>query len=83
MLPPATQDPFDLAILAAAKARGLPGEPLRRIEFVPFDPARRYSLGRYHASTGELRVVKGAPQAVAGQPSWTLESAAPQARIVT
>jgi H+-transporting ATPase len=62
---PATQDPFDLAILAAAKARGLSGDSLQRIEFVPFDPAQRYSLGRYRASTGELWVVKGAPQTVA------------------
>ncbi len=61
---PATQDPIDLAILAAAGARGVLAELPRRLEFVPFDPARRYSLGRYADRTGNLCVVKGAPRAV-------------------
>jgi H+-transporting ATPase len=63
---PATQDPLDLAILAAAVARGLVADPPRRLAFVPFDPARRYSLGRYEDPAGTLCVVKGAPRAVAG-----------------
>ena len=62
---PATQDPIDLAILAAVESRGLLGSPPRRLEFVPFDPAQRYSLARYKDSTGTLCVVKGAPRAVA------------------
>ena len=61
---PATQDPIDLAILTAAEARGLLADLPRRLEFVPFDPARRYSLGRYADRTGILCVVKGAPRAV-------------------
>jgi H+-transporting ATPase len=62
---PSTQDPIDLAILDAATARGLVGDLPKRLEFVPFDPARRYSLGRYEDQAGTLCVVKGAPGAVA------------------
>jgi H+-transporting ATPase len=62
---PATQDPIDLAILAAAGERGLVANLPRRIEFIPFDPALRYSLGRYDDPAGTLCVVKGAPRAVA------------------
>ena len=61
---PATQDPIDLAILRAANARSLLTEPPPRINFVPFDPANRYSLGCYRRPDGELCVVKGAPRAV-------------------
>ncbi len=61
----ATQDPIDLAILDAASARNLLAELPQRIEFVPFDPAKRFSLGHYQDRTGALYVVKGAPQAVA------------------
>ena len=62
---PATQDPIDLAILSATEARGLLAEQPERLEFVPFDPARRYSLGRYPAGSGEQYFVKGAPRAIA------------------
>ena len=62
---PATQDPIDLAILAAAEARNLLADQLRRVEFIPFDPAQRYSLGLYQSATGSLCVVKGAPRAIA------------------
>ena len=62
---PATQDPIDLAILAAAQARGLLANPPRRVEFVPFDPALRYSLGQYEDAPGTLCVVKGAPRTIA------------------
>ncbi len=61
---PATQDPIDLAILAAAGARDLLTDLPRPLEFIPFDPARRYSLGCYEDGTGKLYVVKGAPRAV-------------------
>lgn len=62
---PATQDPIDLAVLSAAAARGLLADLPRRIEFVPFDPAQRYSLGRYNEAAGPLCVAKGAPRAIA------------------
>ncbi len=62
---PATQDPIDLAILAAAEARNLLVGLPRRVEFVPFDPAQRYSLGQYEDAMGTLCVVKGAPRSIA------------------
>jgi H+-transporting ATPase len=58
---PATQDPIDLAILAAAGERNLLADLPRRTEFVPFDPTRRYSLGLYEGPAGQLCVVKGRP----------------------
>jgi H+-transporting ATPase len=48
----ATQDPIDLAILDAAAAKGLLANLPQRIEFVPFDPAQRYSQARYHLPGG-------------------------------
>jgi H+-transporting ATPase len=62
---PATQDPIDLAVLAAAGERNLLADLSQRVQFVPFDPARRYSLGLYEDRGGKLCVVKGAPRAVA------------------
>ena len=61
---PATQDPIDLAILSAASTRNLLAMLPTRIEFVPFDPESRYSLGRYHADVGEFCVAKGGPQEI-------------------
>ncbi|HUX66591.1 MAG TPA: plasma-membrane proton-efflux P-type ATPase [Terriglobales bacterium] len=56
----ATQDPLDLAILAAAA----PAAGLRRLGFEPFDPANKRSEGRYATAGGSLRAVKGAPEVV-------------------
>lgn len=60
----ATQDPIDLAILAAARERGLP-ETSAREAFVPFDPATKRSEATVHEDGKVLRVVKGAPSVVA------------------
>jgi H+-transporting ATPase len=78
---PATQDPIDLAILSAAAARGLPGAGPRRLEFVPFDPAQRYSLARYEDAAGTLCVVKGAPKAVAALAADSPDSTAASERL--
>ena len=59
----ATQDPIDLAILAAARGRGLLAHVPARISSIPFDPATKRAEATYREN-GELRVVKGAPQAV-------------------
>jgi H+-transporting ATPase len=60
----ATQDPIDLAIIAAARERHLLDEVPARSGFVPFDPQTKRSEARF-ASGGPRRVVKGAPPAVA------------------
>ena len=74
---PSTQDPINLAILSAVAARGH-HEKRERLEFLPFDPARRYSLGHYQSGSGEEYVIKGAPRAVAAltrnTPDFTAKS---------
>jgi H+-transporting ATPase len=71
----ATQDPIDLAILSAASGRGpLPGVR-QRLRFVPFEPLTKRSEAVYERDGAALRVVKGAPQAVAvlvaHPPDWS------------
>ena len=63
----ATQDPIDLAILAGAgTAAGDENVTAsQRIGFEPFDPARRYSLGRFTQDGAEVLAAKGAAEAVA------------------
>jgi len=60
----ATQDPIDLAILAAAREHGLPDVSTRE-GFVPFDPDGKRSEATVREGGVLLRVVKGAPQVVA------------------
>lgn len=60
----ATQDPIDLAVIAAANERGLLKAPRRRVRFVPFEPATKRSEAVYEQPDGTLRVVKGAPSAI-------------------
>lgn len=68
----ATQDPLDLAILRACE--GLkPGEPVERLEFVPFDPATKRAEAVVRRDGRTVRVVKGAPQAVSALLSDSLD----------
>ncbi len=60
----ATQDPIDLAILAAARDHGLPDGSAREA-FVPFDPVTKRSEASVREDGKVLRVVKGAPTVVA------------------
>ena len=62
----ATQDPIDLAVLVAARERGALRAAPERLSFVPFDPSIKRSEAVVRAGSGRLRVVKGAPLAVAG-----------------
>lgn len=61
----ATQDPIDLAILDAARGRNLLSSAEQRLEFVPFDPAAKRSEAVYRQDGARLRVLKGAPRAIA------------------
>jgi len=61
----ATQDPIDLALLAAARARGLAVDDVPRLEFIPFDPATKRSQALVREHGTDLRIVKGTPAAVA------------------
>ena len=60
----ATQDPLDLAILRAADERG-ERERADRLRFVPFDPATKRAEALVRRNDRVVRVVKGAPQALA------------------
>ena len=77
----ATQDPIDLAVLDAAAGEGLLANLPQRIEFVPFDPAQRYSQARYQDAAGTLCVVKGAPRAVAALAANAVDFAAASERL--
>jgi H+-transporting ATPase len=58
----ATQDPLDLAVLRDART---PHESVERLHFVPFDPATKRAEALVRRGEVTVRVVKGAPQAVA------------------
>jgi hypothetical protein len=60
----ATQDPLDLAILAAARQRGLLADAPPRQDFRPFDPATRRSEGVYAVDEHEWQAVKGAANVI-------------------
>ena len=61
----ATQDPIDLAILDAARSRGLLSGLPKRSSFVPFDPETKRSEAEYSMNGEKLRVLKGAPGVIA------------------
>lgn len=61
---PATQDPIDLAVFAAAQEKKVLNTVSHRIQFIPFDPATKRSEAIYEQPEGKLRVVKGAPDAL-------------------
>jgi H+-transporting ATPase len=61
----ATQDPIDLAILKAARERGLIVNPSSRFDFVPFDPATKRSEVSLRQDHEVARIIKGAPSVLA------------------
>jgi H+-transporting ATPase len=61
----ATQDPIDLAILQAARERGLSDNPPPRFEFVPFDPGSKRSEVSIRQGDKVVRIIKGAPSMLA------------------
>jgi H+-transporting ATPase len=61
----ATQDPIDLAILQAARERGLLANLPSRFDFVPFDPATKRSEVSLRQDHEVVRIIKGAPSVLA------------------
>ncbi|HLY77305.1 MAG TPA: HAD-IC family P-type ATPase [Thermoplasmata archaeon] len=57
-----TQDPIDIAILEAARRRGVPRP--ERSQFVPFDPAAKRSEASIREGGQPVRVVLGAPAVI-------------------
>lgn len=60
----ATQDPIDLAILAAARSRGVGTVDFVVRKFVPFDPSTKCSEALVQPGEDEMRVIKGAPSTI-------------------
>ncbi len=60
----ASQDPLDLAILAAAGSGDRPQAQGLRLRFAPFDPATRFSEGVWSVNGQEWHALKGASGAV-------------------
>lgn len=61
----ATEDPIDLAILACARSRGLSMADYKVQSFVPFEPSTKRSEALVQQGPNSLRIVKGAPSAIA------------------
>jgi H+-transporting ATPase len=61
----ATQDPIDLAILKAARDKGLMEGAPPRLGFVPFDPGSKRSEVSITQNDRVVRILKGAPSAIA------------------
>jgi H+-transporting ATPase len=60
----ASQDPIDLAIIRAAKERGLGADDTHRLEFVPFDPSTKRTEATLQVDHKVISVIKGMPQVV-------------------
>ena len=63
----ASQDPIDLAVFARARTEGVLSSPVRKLKFIPFEPASKLAEAIVAQDGKELQAVKGAPQAVAGR----------------
>ncbi|HVW10985.1 MAG TPA: plasma-membrane proton-efflux P-type ATPase [Bryobacteraceae bacterium] len=62
----ATQDPIDMAILAAARERSADTKSYIIRKFVPFDPSTKSSEALVEHEGTSIRVIKGAPGTIAG-----------------
>ncbi len=61
----ASQDPIDLAILAAAGTHHIDPAGWQTLELIPFEPATKLSEAILSKSSQRGRAIKGAPEAVA------------------
>lgn len=60
-----TQDAIDLAILEAARQRGLNKVEHRILQFIPFDPATKQTKTVIEINGKKQKIIKGYPQVVA------------------
>ena len=61
----ASQDPIDLAILAAAESHHIDATGWQTLESIPFEPATKLSEAILSKNSQRSRAIKGAPEAVA------------------
>jgi H+-transporting ATPase len=59
-----SQDPIDLAIITAARERGLANGNVERLKFIPFDPLTKRTEVVARVDGRELRIIKGFPETV-------------------
>jgi hypothetical protein len=62
-----SQDPIDLAILAAAGTHDIDPAGWKRLQLVPFEPASKLSEAILSQGAERWRAIKGATQAVASR----------------
>ena len=79
---PSGQDPIDMAIRRLARAKAASRDSLTLLRFIPFDPTTKMAeaVGVDHAEN-PLRIVKGAPAAVAAVAPLAPEAATELARL--
>jgi len=63
----ASQDPIDLAILAAAGSHDIDPAGWKRLELIPFEPATKHTEAILNRGAERWRAIKGAPEAVASR----------------
>jgi len=63
----ASQDPIDLAILAAAGSHDIDTEGWRKLELIPFDPATKLSETILSHDAAQWHAIKGAAEIVASR----------------
>ena len=63
----ASQDPIDLAILAAASSHDVDSAGWQRLASIPFEPATKLSEAILSRGVERWRAIKGAPEAVAAR----------------
>jgi len=63
----ASQDPLDLAIIRAARERGLLNGNNQRVQFIPFDPQTKRTEAVVQTGSSLEHVIKGLPQVVLAQ----------------
>jgi len=59
-----SQDPIDLAIITAARERGLANGHVERLKFIPFDPLNKRTEVMVRVDGREMRIIKGFPETV-------------------
>lgn len=76
-----SQDPIDLAILAAGSSHQIDAAGWRRLELIPFEPATKLSEATLSHGDERWRAIKGAPDAVARRVKTAVDYSADEDRL--
>jgi len=61
----ATQDPIDIAIFSAARAKGVTTATPINLQFIPFDSANKSTEAIFSQSEKVFHILKGSPETIA------------------